>query len=52
MPDDIDLPNKSTLIDRELANAKQFSVTHTAEQKETLRLREAARRRASKRNQT
>ena len=49
IPDDIDLPTKSEMIDRELEKTNRLSIEHSPEQKEKLRLREAARRRAAKR---
>jgi hypothetical protein len=51
LPDDLDLPTKSAMVDRELADAKSTSIVHSPEQKQRLRLREAARRRASKSKQ-
>jgi hypothetical protein len=45
MPRGFDLPTKSELIDRTLARNNRLSIEHTPEQKEKLRLREAARRR-------
>jgi hypothetical protein len=48
MPADIDLPTKSSMIDRELAKAERLSIEHSPEQRQKLRLREAARRRTTK----
>jgi hypothetical protein len=48
MPPDVDLPTKRAMTDRELADAKSLSISHSPEQRQLLRLKEAARRRAHK----
>jgi hypothetical protein len=48
MPEDFDLPTKREMTDRELAGAKSLSIIHSPEQRERLRLQQAARRRAQK----
>jgi hypothetical protein len=48
LPADIDLPTKREMIDREVADASPRPIRHTAEQREKLRLNQAARRRAAK----
>jgi hypothetical protein len=48
MPADVDLPGKRELTDRELASGRALSIVHSPEQRERLRLKQAARRRAQK----
>jgi hypothetical protein len=48
LPPDIDLPGRRELTDRELASGKTLSIVHSPEQRERLRLKQAARRRAQK----
>ena len=48
-PPDFDLPSKSELVDRDLANIRpQSPVPHTPEEREKMRLKKAAQRRAKK----
>jgi hypothetical protein len=48
LPPDIDLPGRRELTDRELASGRTLSIVHSPEQRERLRLKQAARRRAQK----
>jgi hypothetical protein len=48
-PPDFDLPSKSELVDRDLANIRpRLRVPHTPEEREKMRLKRAAERRAKK----
>jgi hypothetical protein len=48
LPPGLDLPSKQSMIDRKLAESKSLTIVHSPEQRERLRLQQAARRRAQK----
>jgi hypothetical protein len=48
MPPDVDLPSKQEMTDRKLADLESLAVSHSPEQRELMRLKDAARRRAHK----
>jgi hypothetical protein len=48
MPEDVDLPTKKEMIDRELAGGSDFKIVYSPEQRRKLSLYRAARRRATR----